>query len=201
MFRCICESFSVGRYKSNYFWVYKLSAFFHLIKLQLGLKEGKIDVYTQAAVFIVVLLLLCLSGTCGDGCRVFLWQSQTGSVGRRAVPLLSALSPSQSLRWSPLSLVKTLSRVQLHLCCGRHQVLLHSYRHTTDQLGFQWLNPSFILFLFEIDWTSWARLHCKTTVQLCGLWHCRCVAVLLSLDHSFERSFNDKGFMSCYAQW
>lgn len=180
----------------------KLTALINLPKLHLELASMHMEkikfMYDIDAVLMFVSLLLCLSGICADGGWMFLWQSQTGSMCRRAVPLLSALSPPQSLRWSPLFSVKALSRVQLHLCCACHQVLLHSYSHAADRLDFQWINPSFPLFLFQVVWTSWARLHSKTTVQLCGLWHCRCVAVLHSLDHSFERSFTDRGLMSSY---
>lgn len=147
------------------------------------------------------ILSLCLpcpyfSGIYPDRSWVFLWQSQTGSMGRHSVPLLSALSPSQSLWWSPLSPVKALPCVQLHLWCACHQVFPHSYTYSiveflvTESLSFY--------LLFQIGTASWTRLHSQTTVWLCCLWHCRCVAVLHSSDQGFDISFADRGIVSSY---
>lgn len=140
--------------------------------------------------------LLYSSRVCADRSWMFLRQSQTGPVGRCSVPLLSALSPPQSLCWDPLSPVKALPCVQLHLCCACHQVPPHS-----SSLVVCWFSVTECLsfyLLFQIGTASWTRLHSQTTVWLCGLWHCRCVAVLHSYDRSIDGSFADRGIVSSY---
>lgn len=145
---------------------------------------------------------------------MFLWQSQAGSVGRCSVPLLSALSPAQSLWRSPLSLIKALPCVQLHLCSAGHKVQPHSYAAENQNqiiciiphiwpikiiliLIFNHWIPLYYL-LFQISTATWARLHPQTTVWFCGLWRYRCVAVLHSSVQIFDGSFADRGIMSSF---
>lgn len=152
--------------------------------------------YTKDPDLVFALFLPYFSGIHPDRSWVFLRQSQTGGVGRHPVPLLSALSPPQSLCWSPLSPVKALPCVQLHLCGARHQVPPRScsvvvwWFSVTESLSFN--------LLFQVITASQTWLHSQAAVWLCGLWQCGCVAVLHSSDLGFDRSFADRGILSPY---
>lgn len=163
--------------------------------------------FTCLAILIYTLNILCL---CLSRCfLVSVEFTRTGVECFFDNRRLAAWADILFLCCLPSHLPKVCADLHSHLskCCLVYSftsaVPVTRYHRAHSTLWFSWFSVTEVLYfhpLFQISTATWTRLCSQTTVWLCGLWHCRCVAVLHSSDRSFDGSFADRGIVSSYNQ-